>query len=127
MHEAGDHLTLAFRTLGERNMTEAVRRPSLTRLAVDLRKALNAGLVNQVGIATALGIPTSTISKAKHGKLRQETADTRALRAYVAELLDRREVPVAVSEATLGYLAAGGSDADLVDLICLATKMIRQR
>lgn len=108
-------------------MAENLGRESLAQLAMDLRTVLDAGLISQVGIATALGLQTSTISRAKHGKLRQETADTQALRAYVAGLLDRKEVPLAVTEAALAYFAAGGNDADLVELIGLAAKIARRR
>ena len=78
-------------------------------------------------MATALGIPESTISKAKTEKLKHETPDTRALHSYLARILERRQLPITVTEAAFGYLAAGGREAELVELMVLATRLVRSR
>jgi len=100
---------------------------ALDQLASDLRRVLRAKLSTQQEIAKALGVAQSTVSKAKSGSLRRETADTHALQEYANMLLSQREVSPRIRDAAEGFLSAGGSEAELVEAIALSTRLVRGR
>ncbi len=100
---------------------------SLDQLALDLCRVFRAQLATQVGISRALGVAQSTVSKAKRGALKRETADTRALQRYADSLLAKREFPPTIRAAAEGFFSAGGSEAELIDAITLTTRLVRGR
>jgi predicted transcriptional regulator len=100
---------------------------SLEQLALDLRRIFRAKLATQQEVALALGLAQSTVSKAKNGALKRETADTHALREYANMLLSRREISSRVRDAAEGFLSAGGSEAELIEAIALSTRLVRGR
>lgn len=103
------------------------RSNSLEQLALVLNRVFRAKLATQNGISAALRISQSTVSKAKRRVLKRETADTRALYEYANSLLMQRNVPQSVLEAAEGFFSAGGSEAELVETIATATRLVRGR
>jgi hypothetical protein len=102
-------------------------KPPLDQLALDLCRVFRAKLTTQAEISRVLGVAQSTVSKAKRGALKRETADTRALRKYANNLLSRRALPAAVRDAAEGFFSVGGSEAELVEAIALTTRLVRGR
>jgi len=100
---------------------------ALDQLALDLNRIYRARVATQNAIFQATGISQSTISKAKRRLLKRETADTRALQKYANILLRKRSLPKPVEDAVEGFLSAGGSEADLVNLLMTATRLVRGR
>ncbi|MFK8251751.1 hypothetical protein [Ancylobacter terrae] len=100
---------------------------ALEQLARDLKRVFRAKLATQKEIAVALGLTQSTVSKAKSGALKRETADTSALQEYANILLSTREISPRVRDAAEGFLSAGGSEAELIEAITLSTRLIRGR
>lgn len=99
----------------------------LRQLEMDLRRVFRAKLTTQSAMSEVLGVPQSTISKAKRGVLKRETPDTKALQRYANSLLSERPLPVAIREAAEGFFSAGGSETELVAAIALTTRLVRSR
>lgn len=100
---------------------------ALEQLERDLNRVFRAKLSTQQECAKALGLTQSTVSKAKRGILRRETADTRALQEYANMLLCAPELSPRVRDAAKGFLSAGGSEAELIESITLSTRLVRGR
>jgi transcriptional regulator with XRE-family HTH domain len=100
---------------------------ALAQLERDLKRVFRAKLATQEECAIALGLTQSTVSKAKRGTLKRETAGTRALQKYADMLLRAPELSPRVQDAAKGFLSAGGSEAELIEAITLSTRLVRGR
>ena len=100
---------------------------ALEQLERDLKRVFRAKIATQEEVAAVLGLAQSTVSKAKRGALKRETADTRALQEYANILLSAREISPRVREAAEAFLSAGGSEAELVEAITFSTRLVRGR
>lgn len=105
-------------------MASQKRDPRLDRLRRDLATIHEGKLATQEQIAGRLKLSQETISKAKNGKLKRWTAATEALQKYANMLIDSFELPERVQSCAQSFLAAGGREQDLCEIIQTATKLV---
>jgi len=101
--------------------------PGLIDLQRALKRVLHARLATQMAMSRNTGVPQSTISKAKRGMLRRETAGTRLLLKYANSLLEPPAARPAIEKAVTGFFSAGGREAELLETITLATRLVLGR
>lgn len=93
-----------------------------------LQKALTGVRIGRIAtqeeIAEQLGVPQSTISRARTGRLKRETATTARLLEYANMLLGGSTGPDRLQRALGDYFGAGGDPEDLVRFVESATKML---
>ena len=98
---------------------------ALADLSADLARVKRAGLATQKELGTKIGVSQSTVSKALRGSLKRESAQTRALAAYAKILLEPRSWSTELNTTLAAFFAEGGTEADLIALIHIATTLVR--
>lgn len=96
----------------------------LSSLASALRRILTGNGPSQQEIEKITGVDQTTISRAKNGKLVRVTEKVRRLRVYADMQNKHIKLSSEVKRTARTFLAAGGTDDELVDAIQHATSLV---
>lgn len=99
----------------------------LSALAKTLQALERRGGNTQKSIEIAIQIDQTTISRARHGKLKRVTSKVRRLKAYADMQIERVEITDAVRRAAILFYKLGGSEQELIASIQHATTLIFHR
>lgn len=101
-----------------------VESASLRQLQRALRGVKTGRIATQEEIARHLGVPQSTISRARTGQLKRETDTTRRILDYANMLLGSAPAPDRLQKALVDYLNAGGDPERMAEFVEAATKVL---
>lgn len=100
---------------------------SLAGLSRTLKELLEENILTQSDIEAATGVDQTTISRAKNGRLDRVTEKVRRLKHYADMRMQDRDLPEIVKKEASIFLAAGGSEKELISSIRYATRLVLRR
>lgn len=96
----------------------------LSALSNALERLTSQQMLSQQEIEAATGVDQTTISRAKNGKLQRVTNKIRRLRRYADMRQMRVKISTEVARTAETFLAAGGTEEELLGSIRHATSLV---
>ena len=99
----------------------------LSALSKALKKLLSSQRLTKEAIEQATGVDQTTISRAKAGKLKRVTQKVRSVRMYADMHIGKIHLSGEVLNAAKTFLAAGGSEDELLASLRHVTRFVLRR